>query len=465
MTDHKLTRREFLTQAGAAGVGLMALGAAPLLAAEDKRPNIVFIISDDHRWDVMSCAGHPFMKTPNMDRLATEGALFSNAFVTTSLCSPSRGCFLTSKYVHHHGVATNSQPFPTAKETTWPQLLKKSGYETAYVGKWHMDGQTEVQPGFDRWVSFKAHGRYVNPQFIIDGKPEPQNGHMTDLLTKYAVDWIKQDHKAPFLLYLGHKAPHAAPNPEDRNASLYAEAKIEPPANSTDSLVGKPKWVGEFPKLAHNAHLQRGPEAYRQAILDYCRTTQGIDDSIGQLLKTLEETGKLDNTIFIYCSDNGYFLGDHGLWDKRAAYEESLRIPFLVRYPKMIKAGRVVDQMIHHLDVAPTMLDLAGVSIPSDMQGKSMRSLFDGSNKPLREDFLYEYWQEKPYPEFPSLQAVRTTDWKYIENKGDIPELYDLRNDSTELNNLAQDPKYADKLKEMKQRLERLKKETGYKEI
>lgn len=463
MTNHTLTRRQFLT-AGAAGVGLMALGASPLLAEEKKRPNIVFIVSDDHRWDVMSCMGHPFMKTPNMDRLAKEGARFANAFVTTSLCSPSRGCFLTSKYVHNHGVRGNSTPFPTAEQTTFPQLLKKSGYDTAFIGKWHMDGQIDVQPGFDRWVSFKAHSVYNNPLFVIDGEQERQTGHMTDLLTKYAVDWLKQDHKSPFLLYLAHKAPHAKPTPEARNANLYADAKVEPPANSTDPLVGKPQWQRDWPKIAKNATLQQGKQAYREAVLDYCRTVNGIDDSIGQVLDTLKATGKLDNTIVIYCSDNGYYLGDHGLWDKRSAYDESLRIPFLVRFPGMVKPGSVIDQMALHIDLAPTLLDLAGASIPSDMQGRSLRPLLEGKTTPLREDFLYEYFAEKPYPETPSMVAVRTPEWKYVEYPNDIPELYDLKRDPTELQNLAADAKYVDRLKDMKTRLARLKKETGYKE-
>lgn len=464
MSEQEVTRREFLARAGAAGVGLMALGAAPLLAEEKKRPNIVFIVSDDHRWDVMSCMGHPFMKTPNMDRLAKEGARFANAFVTTSLCSPSRACFLTSKYVHNHGIANNSTPFPTATQTTFPQLLKKSGYETAFVGKWHMDGQIDVQPGFDRWVSFKAHGRYIDPVFIIDGKPTPQTGHMTDLLTKYAVDWLKQEHKSPFLLYLAHKAPHAKPTPEQRNANLYADAKIEPPANSADPLVGKPEWQRKWPSIARNAVLQSGRKEYEDAVRDYCRTVNGIDDSIGQVLDTLKVTGKLDNTIVIYCSDNGFYLGDHGLWDKRSAYDESLRIPFLVRFPGVVKPGRVIDQMALNIDLAPTLLDLAGASIPSDMQGRSMRSLLEGKATPWRKDFLYEYFEEKPYPETPSVVAVRTPDWKYVEYPQDIPELYDLKNDPTEMKNLAADAKYADRLKDMRQRLARLKKETGYKE-
>lgn len=218
MTNHKLTRRQFLARAGAAGVGLMAMGAMPSLAAEDKRPNIVFILSDDHRWNVMGHMGHPFIKTPNMDRLAREGARLVNAFATTALCSPSRASFLTGKYVHVHGVRGNQKPFPTARETTFPQLLKKAGYDTAYIGKWHMDGQTEVQPGFDRWVSFRGHSRYIDPPMIIDGKPTPHKGHMTDILTKYAVDWLKQDHKAPFLLYLAHKAAHVLTMPSSSEA-------------------------------------------------------------------------------------------------------------------------------------------------------------------------------------------------------------------------------------------------------
>ena len=467
MSVRKTTRREFLTHVGATGVGLMALGSLPLLADNEKRPNIVFIISDDHRWNVMSCMGHPFIKTPNMDRLAKEGVRLSNTFVTTSLCSPSRACFLTSKYVHLHGVRNNSTPFPTDKQTTFPQLLQKSGYETAFIGKWHMDGQIDVQPGFDRWASFKAHGTYIDPVFIIDGNRKPQKGYMTDLLTTYAVNWLKK-RKAdkPFLLYLAHKAPHVNCTPAERHANLYADAKITPPANSKDTLEGKPAWQKKWPSLAHSPVLQKGEAAYREAVLNYCRTVTGIDDSIGEVLKTLEATGKLENTIVIYCSDNGYYHGDHGMWDKRSAYDESLRIPFLIRFPKMVKPGSVLDKMVLSIDLAPTLLDIAGVKAPSDMQGRSFRPLLEGKPTEWREDYLYEYFQEKNFAYTPTTLAVRTTDWKYVEYPeiDDIPELYDLKNDPTEMHNLAQDPKQSAKLAEMKQRMERLKKETKYPE-
>lgn len=462
MNTGSVTRREFL----AGSVGLMALGSFPLMAEDTKRPNIVFIISDDHRWDVMSHMGHPFMKTPNMDRLAREGVRLSNAFVTTSLCSPSRACFLTSKYVHLHGVKGNRQPFPTDKETTFPQLLQKAGYETAYVGKWHMDGQTAVQQGFDRWVSYKAHGRYIDPVFIIDGKQKPQKGHMTDLTTQYAVDWLKKRKSGkPFLLYMAHKAPHVKCTPLDRHANLYADAKIEPPANSKDTFEGKPAWQKKWPDIATGgAVLQKGMAAYREAVLAYCRTVQGIDDSIGEVLRTLESTGQLENTIVIYCSDNGYYHGDHGLWDKRSAYDESLRIPFLIRFPKMAKPGSVQDKMVLNIDLAPMLLDVAGVKAPSDMQGRSFRPLLEGKKTEWRDDFFYEYFAEKAYPQTPTVLAVRTDDWKYVEYPeiDDIPELYDLKHDPTEMHNLAQDPAHAAKLAEMKQRMARLKKETKY---
>ncbi len=464
MDGKSLTRRQFLIRTGAAGAGLMALGAGLSLSEEKRRPNIVFILSDDHRWDVMSCMRHPVIKTPNMDRLAKEGVRFSNAFVTISLCSPSRACFLTGKYAHLHGVQGNFTPFPTATMTTFPQILKKAGYETAFIGKWHMDSQDEVQPGFDRWVGFKAHGVYNNPVFNIDGQHVRQKGYMTDLLTKYATDWLKQDHKAPFLLYLAHKAPHAKCVPAERDAKLYSSDPIVPPASSTDPLTGKPEWEKEWPSVAKNGMLQKGKEVYEETVRNYYRTINGVDDSIGQVLETLKQIGQLENTIVIYCSDNGYYLGDHGMWDKRSAYDESLRIPFLVRFPKMVKPGRVEDRMILNVDLAPTLLDLAGVPIPSDMQGTSFRPLLEGKPAKWRDAFLYEYFAEKPYPEVPSMVGVRTTRWKYIEYPGDgiNAELYDLKDDPTELKNLAQDPAYAKKVEEMKARLARLKKEMKY---
>ncbi len=252
--------------------------------------------------------------------------------------------------------------------------------------------------------------------------------------------------------------------PTERNAKLYADATIEPPASSTDPLTNKPEWQRKWPSIAKGAYLQRGRKEFEQYVLNYYRTITDVDDSIGQLVDTLKATGQYDNTIFIYTSDNGYYIGDHGLWDKRSAYDESLRIPLLVRFPGVVEPGRVIDEMILNIDLAPTLLDIAGAPIPANMQGKSFRALLEGRRTTWRDEFFYQYFAEKPYPETPSMVAVRTNGWKYVEYPADIPELYDLANDPTELTNLAADPRCADRLANMKKRLERLKIETGYSE-
>jgi len=461
MSEGSLTRRQFILQASAVGAGLAALGASSFSAEERNRPNIVFILTDDQRYDAMGCMGHPFLQTPHMDRIAREGARFANAFVTTSLCSPSRASILTGKYVHMHGIRGNFAPFP-AHETTFPQLLQRAGYETAFVGKWHMGTQEEVQPGFDRWVSFRGHGRYDNPVINVDGEEVHESGNMTDVLTRYAVEWLRKEHRSPFLLYLSHKAPHGPFLPTARHSRLFENQPIRLADNAKDPLDGKPEWQKKWPSIAKNPFFQT--PGYEEKVRNYYRTLADVDDSVGRVLAALEEIGQLDNTLVVYASDNGYYLGEHGLADKRSAYEESMRIPLLARFPKRIRPGSIIPQMALNIDLPATFLDLAGVPIPDEMQGRSLLPLLEGGKIPWREDFLYEYFREEAYPETPTMLGVRTAEWKYVEypESGDLSELYDLRHDPLEMKNLSQDPRYAAKLREMKERLERLKKETRY---
>jgi len=454
MSKTGLTRRQFITRAGAAALALPFFEVGKLYAAEE-RPNFVFILTDDQRYDAMSCAGHPFAKTPNIDRIANEGARFANAFVTISLCSPSRGCFLTGRYAHSHGVMDNATKFNDTVPT-FPLVLQKAGYKTAYIGKWHMDGDDGPHPGFDRWVSFKGQGVYDDPVLNIDGNNQKTPGYITDLLTDFAVDWLKQKREGPFCLYLAHKAVHGPFKPAARHAKLYSDVKIsKPPA---EDMSGRPRWIQQRQEVA-----KMSDEAYAERIRNYYRTLAAVDEGVGRVLKTLEEIGALDNTAIIFCGDNGFFEGEHGMLDKRAAYEESIRIPFVMRYPKLIKPKTVIDEMVLNIDVCPTFLDLAGVRAPKGVQGRSFKPLLAGKTTGWREDWLYEYFRDGNFVTAP-MRGVRTKRWKYVEYP-ELPgaeELYDLKSDPHELKNLAKDPSAAKELEDMKARLKRLMQETKY---
>lgn len=474
---NNLTRREFIKNMGVAAVtaGLSMRGIG--LAAEE-RPNILFILTDDQRWDSMSCMGHPFVKTPNMDRIAREGALFTNAFVTTSLCSPSRASFLTGAYAHSHGVLNNETNDPTLP--TFPQLLQKAGYETAYVGKWHMERKSDPRPGFDYWLSFLAQGEYIDPTLNENGRTFQQKGYVTDILTDYAVRWLKRERTKPFCMILAHKAAHGPFIPADRHKDAFPDAEIPEPASFNDTYEDKPEWHRRVrllggKKEAFTRTLDRPvPPAVPKrewdgkspGRLDYFRTLLAVDESIGRVLDTLEQRGELDNTVVIFCGDNGFFMGEHGLGDKRLMFEESIRIPFLMRYPKLIKAGSRPSQMALNIDLAPTLLDLAGVKAPDSMQGRSLVPVLKGKATGWRKSFLYEYFREEWYPGIPLMLGVRTDRWKYVTypDLKDIDELYDLQSDPIEMRNLARDPSYADVLSDMHDELARLKKSTGYPE-
>jgi N-acetylglucosamine-6-sulfatase len=417
------------------------------------KPNIIFILTDDQRYDAMSCAGHPWLKTPNMDRLANEGVLFKNAFVTTSLCSPSRGSFLTGCYAHTHGVFGNTAKDPIPSYKTFPQLLQKTGYETAFIGKWHMAREDSPRPGFDHWVSFSGQGRYEKNKLNVDGKTVYSDIYVTDELTNYAVGFLRKDRNKPFMLYLSHKAVHAPFTPAKRHANLYTDIEIKSRHNPRDNLKTKPKWGRKMDKN------------WKSQILNYYRSLMAVDESIGRVYKTLEQTGLLDSTVIIFAGDNGYFHGEHGgMWDKRAAYEPSMRIPLIMRYPPLVKAPTVCEQMVLNIDLAPTILELAAVPAPETMQGQSWLGVLKG--RPGRKSFLYEYFQEVDRRfKRPTVIAVRTNQWKYVTYPLDnslTDELYDLKTDPEELENLFGKPRYADITEQMKKELIRLQKETGF---
>jgi len=464
MTDRSFTRRQFLAGAGAAAVSLPFINLTDSSAAE-QRPNFVFILTDDQRFDALSCMGHPFLRTPNIDRIAREGALFRNAFVTTALCAPSRGSFLTGRYAHSHGVPDNATMFDDSIPT-FPSVLQEAGYDTAFIGKWHMAGQDGPRRGFNHWFSFKGQGAYYNPAVNDNGEHKKLSGYMTDILTNRALDWLKQPRTGPFCLYLSHKAVHGPFEPAVRHRKLYSGVKIDRPESMTDTLEGKPAWIRRGMEPRHDSKgALTNPEKFDELILDYCRTLVAVDEGVGRVLDTLEEIGQLDNTVVVFAGDNGYFLGEHGRVDKRLMYEESIRIPMVMRYPKAIKPGTEVEGMVLNIDLCPTFLDYAGVKAPDGVQGRSFRPLLQGKTRGWRRDWMYEYFREKGYNWTPDTVGVRTERWKYIEylDEEGVPcELYDLKNDPMELRNLVDDPKHVGVLADMRSRLKRLREETGY---
>lgn len=424
------------------------IGAHALLLAAAPRPNIVFILVDDLRWDELGIAGHPYLRTPNIDRIGREGVRFRNAFLTTPLCSPSRASFLTGQYARTHGITDNTNRSAASHRLiTFPLLLQRAGYDTAFIGKWHMGNDDQPRPGFDRWVSFKGQGTYRDPDFNVDGRSVKQPGYITDILSGHAVEFIRRKRDKPFLVYLAHKALHPETVqrddgsvdltqsetfiPADRHKNLFAGQVIPRRPNYARAPEGKPallRKIGDLPPL--------GPSTVTpdEAILGRQRALMAVEDGVGEILRALRETGQLDNTILVFAGDNGYFYGEHGLSvERRLAYEESIRMPLLVRYPKAIQPGRVRNELVLNIDVAPSLLEWAGVAVPASLEGRSLAPLLAGAGAEWRKRFTIEYYSDTVFPRMLRMgyQAVRTDRWKYIrylELEG-MDELYDLRSD------------------------------------
>lgn len=417
----------------------------------DTRPrNIVLILSDDHRYDAMGFTkAQPFLQTPNLDRLAAEGVHFKNAFVTTSLCSPSRASILTGLYAHQHRVVDNDHPIDP-RLIFFPEYLQRAGYETAFVGKWHM-GKTgdDPQPGFDHWVSFKGQGSYLPSEdgLNVNGLRVPQKGYITDELTDYALEWLNERRgDEPFMLYLSHKAVHAEFIPAARHRGRYADARFRHPETMSlrEGNPGRlPMWVQNQRNSYHGVDF---PYLSQLDIADYycayAETLLAVDESLGQVMEHLARRGILDSTLILYMGDNGFAFGEHGLIDKRTAYEESMRIPMLARCPELFSAGTVVDEVVANIDVAPTLLAAAGLRAPSEMAGMNALPLARGEQTPWRDELLYEYYWERYYPYTPTIHAVRADRYKYIRYHGlwDVDELYDLQTDPLESQNLIFTP-------------------------
>lgn len=445
---------------GAAAAALAGPGIYASEAADEKktRPNVIVILTDDHRWDAFGFMKHPFLQTPNLDRIANEGVVFENAFVTTSLCSPSRASFLTGDYPHKHGVVTNHTPWNNNNRTLF-EPVKEAGYDVAFIGKWHMPGEGLPKlKGVDHFVSFTKEGGqgvYFDCPLVVDGiEIERPGAYITNDLTDFALKFIEKKRDNPFCLYLSHKAVHFGFRPPPHLDHHYdnVDLNLPPESDNWNTVTNNNIFVG-------------APLPMDYLYRNYCETIVSVDQQVGRIVKKLEKMNILDDTIIVYAGDNGHFWGEHGLYDKRWAYEESIRIPLFIRYPGLIKnPGRKASQTALNIDLAPTILDILGLQPKAPMQGRSLAPILTTPDAPGRASWLYEYFPVFPIP-IPGITAVRTERYKYIEYQKDLRphELFDLQNDPREMKNLAETSEGRDIVLELKKEMERLKKETGYK--
>ncbi|HSV16293.1 MAG TPA: sulfatase-like hydrolase/transferase, partial [Tepidisphaeraceae bacterium] len=396
-------------------LGVMSFVRTRAFAQPADRPNFIFMITDDQRWDELGCVQkemgdkgrYPWFKTPNMDRLAAEGVRFRNAFVTDSLCSPSRASFLTGQYNHVNGVIDNHTPMPLDTETSG-KVLGEAGYSTAYIGKFH-HGKQKERPGFAYIASYLDQGYYHDCPFNVNGTMTPSHGWIDDIATDYAIQYLKDhtagaDHQKPFFMVLGFKSPHDPRTPPERDKNLFSDTVWSWPTPNFDC---RPPFLPTNAKTKHATPGQHVP--MDRSTIDKFRCIAAADEEVGRVLAALDDLKLAENTVIVFVGDNGYYEGEHSLWDKRTAYEESLRIPLLVRWPRLQHKGVTCDQIALNVDLAPTMLDLAGVPIPKQMQGRSWRPLLEtGNDRNWRQSFFYEYFYEHPYTFAPYTLAVRT---------------------------------------------------------
>jgi arylsulfatase A-like enzyme len=496
-----MKRRDFVKSVGAASLALPFTFCAE--SGRRERPNILFIMADDHASQAIGCYGSLINRTPNIDRIAAGGIRFENCFCTNGICAPSRAVILTGKHSHLNGVRDNAVSFDGG-QTTFPKLLRAAGYETAIVGKWHLkSGPT----GFDYWNVLPGQGAYYNPDTIEMGETKRHEGYVTDLLTDWAVDYLRtgRDPSKPFLLMLHHKAPHRNWQPAERHLSLYDEAVFpEPPTLFDDyatrsraaaeqemtiaddmtldsdlKLGPAPARLNEAQRLAweraygakREAFERLNPEGealvrwkYRRYLQDYLGCIAAVDEGVGRVLDALEELGISEDTLVVYTSDQGFYLGEHGWFDKRFMYEESLRMPLVARLPGRIKAGTVSAEMVQNLDFAPTFLDLAGTGAPAEMQGRSFLPLLRGRGGASWPEAVYYHYYEYPAVHMTKRHyGVRTKRYKLIHFYHDIDdwELYDLEKDPLELNNVYANPGYATVVRDLKTELVRLQNRYG----
>lgn len=448
---------------------LWGLGSVP--AAEPAQPpNIIFILADDHRWDWLGFMPEApsFLETPNLDRLAREGAHLRNAFVSTSLCSPSRASILTGQYMHRHRVVDNQRPEPPDIRF-FPEYLRAAGFKTAFIGKWHMGHDSdEPRKGFDYWAGFRGQGDYFDPTLNINGQRRQIEGYNTDVLTDLALDWLKGQAAGRFFLYLSFKAPHFPFEPAPRHRGRYQAAPVRYPptmANTEANYATQPHWVRQRRYSIHGVdHMETGRfdndpvPSFEDLFRRYSETVHSIDENVGRLLRYLDEAGLTRSTLVVYMGDNGFALGEHGFYDKRDAYETSIRVPLLAWAPGRIQPGTVITQMVQNIDIAPTLLDAASVAPPADaprMDGRSFWPLLLGRAVPWRDHILYEYYWEWNFPATPTLFAIRTDRWKYIYHHGvwDCDGLYDLQTDPLERHNLIAVPAFQERARALRAQL------------
>ncbi|HEY7183321.1 MAG TPA: sulfatase [Blastocatellia bacterium] len=474
MTRSLLALALLLPPAPSASPGTAQRRAAP------RPPNIVFIMADDHAAQAVGAYGGKLNKTPNIDRLAKEGMMFENCFVTNSICTPSRAAIITGKYSHINGV-----PVFNHLDTSQPMLskyLQQAGYYTGMIGKWHLGGQNPYAPengkpaGFDYWNILPGQGAYFDPVMIEMGERKKLKGYTTDLITDLAIDFVRnRPQDKPFFLMYHHKAPHRNWQPDEKHRKLFENYEPPIPASFDDDYNGKSDAArnatmridqnlteadlkGKPPEGLSGADLKRWK--FKRYMQDYLACVAAVDDNVGRFLDYLDQNGLAENTIVIYTSDQGFFLGEHNFFDKRFMYEESLRMPFLIRWPPVIKPGAVSKAMILNVDFAPMMLDAAGVKVPADMQGRSFLPLLRGQTpKEWRASMYYRYYHPGDH-NVAAHYGVRTGRYKLIYfNKLNQWELYDLQKDPIETHNLYGDPAYTELANKLKAEMYRLKKE------
>ncbi|MGA1090527.1 MAG: sulfatase-like hydrolase/transferase, partial [Candidatus Nanopelagicales bacterium] len=438
---------------GASACASPSTGGRPIPAPAPVRaragaPNLLIVFSDDHRADHLGVTGAvPFLQTPVLDSLASDGVRFDNAYVTTALCSPSRATLLTGQYASRHGVQNNLSAW-TPGTPSFFDSLAAAGYRCAYIGKWHMPGDLPDLPGVEHFVTFtieEGQGVYRDCPLIVDGVETPRPGtYVSTDLTDLALTWLDDGDDRPYCLVVAHKAVHHEFEPPDDLLGLYDDVEIDLPdeAFTYQTLLDRNVWEGTAGRLQ---------TSYRR----YCETLLGLDREIGRLAAR-----DADNTVLIYTSDNGYSWGEHVLTGKRWAYDDNIKVPLIVRWPKGVASpGTVIEEPVLNIDIAPTLLDIAGVPIPATMQGRSFAPLLRGDAVDWREDVFYEYFADFPY-QVPPSQAVRTDRWLYVEyDRGLPPELYDTVSDPAQRANLIEDPAHAVTRQELSQRLADLRRE------
>ncbi|NKB67952.1 MAG: sulfatase-like hydrolase/transferase [Candidatus Latescibacteria bacterium] len=435
-----------------------------------KRPNILYIMTDDHGTGGLSCYGSKINTTPNLDRIAQGGMRLDNCYVTYSLCSPSRATILTGKYAHVNGQTSIGGHIFDGSQPTFPKLLQESGYQTAMIGKWHLHS---MPTGFDHYSVMWNQGRYFDPDFIEESECGPvwkkTKGYSTDIVVDKCLDWLTgREADKPFMLLCHFKSPHYNWEPDDKHKDMYKDEVIPQPETfnhqydengPTEDLQVKLETVHEQWKITHWDPMPQGLSMQEQKernfqlfIKDYLRCVASVDDNVGRLLDYLDAEGLADDTVVVYTSDNGMFQGEHGWVDKKMMYEESLRVPFLVRYPQAIEAATHSTELVTNCDYAPTILDYAGVDIPEDIQGKSLVPVFGGETPDdWRGAFYYQHWDTGPNGQLANC-GVRTKDHKLIwyHHNCDHYQLFDVNNDPLEINDIHGDPAYAEIAADMK---------------